>query len=245
MPRLNKLNEESYHQLNERANFRVDCQSLCFTRLGSAESFEFLFNEWVKHHNVKLSKLTDDQTALIAILRRKENVLIPKDRQVGETLAICIYLANEIYYNNKTVFILAPNQHYGALILERVKWFLNSLIIRNHIVSPKVPCYGGNRNHIIRLGITCLTVITNRTELRGSGKCDIIYMAEAAFISNADEIYESILFFPAHFIIASSFNGQDNFFAPLLETAPQDWFTIFPMRNTIDSRNDPDNWPNP
>jgi hypothetical protein len=251
---LLERNELSYNTLNKNTSNRIKCEPLFFTSIGPDESFEFLCKTWASRDPDRLkpallSNFTSQQLALLALLKSGKHILIPKHRETGETLIMTLYLTYEAYYNYKDIFIIVPNYNIGEEILRKIELMLGMLMNRNNYVNT----YKERFTHLARHSIELrpaqhIKLITRPEEMRGY-RVRIAYFSNAAFLVHGNELYNNLI--PAltqrdsnQIIMSSKYNGEDNFFYPLLTTNPDGRnFTIFPMVNPEIPPKDPDNWP--
>lgn len=125
----------------------------------------------------------------------KNNCVITKSRQMGATSMMELYIAWYVIFNeSKTVFIIGSSLESSKKILEGIK-----IILKNYSV------YDENTNKV------CFNweddfIVNNKTELKLKNRCfikaaspniessrgysvDFMYIDEAAFLSNFEEIY--------------------------------------------------------
>ena len=188
MPTLSELNENSYSQLAELTNQRISNEPLYFGSIKENECFDFLCEaQAIKSPSNTPIKFSDQQTALIALLKANKDVLIPKDRQVGSTLAICIYLAHEAYFKHKRILIVGPGVHHVTTVLDKIKYMLEAIMARNNKFK--------NKNHHEKFFYTSTKKIQlwnyqfvkaacGIDDLRGE-TFDIIYFTEASYMNNS------------------------------------------------------------
>lgn len=244
---LHDLNNISFNVLNQLANDRIEAQPLFFSTIRSSECFDFLCHEWIKQNHNRPFKFTENQTALLALLKSNKHLLIPKDRQVGETLATSIYLTHEFYYNHKDIIVIGPRSQDVKHVIGIIRFMVSAIIKRDANLNPQLD--QGYLNNLYTLELFGRKIKGAWTESRlRSEHADIVYLSAAEFIRNGMDILGvtlgGTLKQNGQMIISSSYNGLNGFMGLLLaENQRVPRFTVFPMSNPNTNRNDPDNWP--
>lgn len=245
MSTLKELNELGYNTLNDKISEKINnCYPLSFTTIGSHESFSFLLDAWSwplsKKVKDEASSYTEQQSLLLGLLRSGKSVLIPKGRQVGESLATSIYLTHEAYVNHKRIIVVNPARHQSETILTNIRYMLNAIYTRDNNKYTTKKTFHVNQKNLIKLS-NHQYIEVFPSEQYASALCshpdiDIIYISEAGHINNCTQLLNDLL--PklnntyGQVIISSSYNGEDEFFYPLLPRAEEYNFTVFPMNNT-------------
>jgi len=223
-----EINKEAIRKLLEEQANKIDKKPLFFSILTQYQGLQFLLSEYSK--NDKPIKLTCGQETLLALLKSNKRLLVHKDRQVGESLTMALYLALECYYENKDIIIIAPTLKIGYHLLEEIKLMLTIITNKNN----EIENFRTNKATVYLNGRTKIIVLPSNPTTFCSFSPDIIYFTEAAYIENLSEMLESANFALKENgqIIMSSTSGQYNLFQELLEDEnPSNPFTKFQMKN--------------
>ncbi len=140
----------------------------------------------------------------------KNNCIVTKSRQMGVTSMMELYIAWYVIFNSsKTVFILGASLESSKRILDGVK-----IILQNYSVDGGEWDFVVNKKTELRLKNRCIIkAVSPSIEASRGYSIDLMYIDEAAFTSNFEEIYAASgicmqMRKSSKFIIAS--NPKDN-----------------------------------
>lgn len=247
MPTLHELNTNSYNALDDLVINKLNQTHILFN---PDADVQFIFKACVnKFQSSESNKLTEPQNQLLSVLKNNRFVLIPKNRLVGETLAVSIYLAIQTYFHQKNIIIYAPNSNIARNVLDIVRFMIFALAKKDNYDMELDSNVAKNKRNLILSKNNRIMTACQPSDII-SHHADIFYMTEAGQIhpNYALSLRMIMSYCAAHnsqVILSSCYNGEDSFFYSLVAGSlrNENQFKIFPMLNYIIQENDQTRWP--